>query len=95
MPNDIEVAFGAGLIPDSIKGKIDIPYLIDCPSRSAAQSALDFLSNQTNEIELRKRHSPAEMLQMWRGVLRGCLAHGVPLSDNQRLFAKTIGVVLP
>ena len=95
MATDLEMAFGANLISEEITGKIDIEYLLDIPNRSSAQRALDFIDNQTNEIELHKRHPPHEMQRMWRGVLRGCIAHGVPLTQNQSTYAKMLGIVLP
>lgn len=95
MPTELEAAFGVGLISDEIKGKLDINYLLDIPNRSVAQKAIDFIDNQTNEIELSKRHTPQEMQRMWKGVLRACIAHGVPLSTNQATYAKVLGIVLP
>ena len=86
-------AFGVGLVP--FDGPIDIEYLIDIPSRSAGQAAIDFLSNQANEITLQKHHGYADMIRMWKGVLRGCIAHGVPLTPNQEAYAGVLGIVLP
>lgn len=93
--NDIEVAFGAGLISEEIQGKIDIDYLLDIPNRSIAQKSLDFISNGPNEIELNKRHSHVEMRRMWTGVLRACIAHGVPLTQEHARYAQSLGIVLP
>jgi len=92
MTNALE-AWGRDLL--AVEGKLDIAYLLDIPNRDVAQRALDFMSNQINEIELSKRHTPAEMQRMWRGVLRSAIAHGVPLSQNQATYAKLLGVVLP
>lgn len=72
-----------------------IDYLIDIPNASVALQALEFLQDQNNEIELRKRHSPADVERAWRGVLRGCLNHGVAIPHNLRGFARRLGVVLP
>jgi hypothetical protein len=85
--------WGADLIP--FEGKIDIDYLLDIPNRDIAQRALDFMNNQINEIELSKRHSYPDMQRMWKGVLRACIAHGVPLTQNQAHYAKSLGIVLP
>lgn len=86
-------AWGSDLL--AIEGKLDISYLLDIPNRDVAQRALDFMDNQINEIELAKRHSHVDMQRMWRGVLRACLAHGVPLTQNQATYAKSLGIVLP
>lgn len=86
-------AWGRDLL--AVDGPIDIEYLLDIPNRSIAQRALDFLDEQGNEIELSKRHSPADMQRMWRGVLRACIAHGVPLTPEQSTYAKVLGIVLP
>jgi hypothetical protein len=88
---EFRAAFGMDRIP--FEGKIDIEYLLDIPNRSVAGQALRFM--QVNEIELQKRHSPAEVERMWKGVLRACIAHGEPLTPNLAHYAKTLGIVLP
>lgn len=85
-------ALGAGHIP--FDGKVDIAYFLDQPNAEVARRALEFLSDQGNEIELRKRHGAADIEQLWRGTLRSCVGHGVPLSDSQRLYAAALGVAL-
>lgn len=86
-------AFGVGYIP--FDGKLDVGYFLDIPNADVARRAIAFLSDQVNEIELHNRHSSTEVEQMWAGTLRACLAHGVELTPEQALYAKTLGIVLP
>lgn len=86
-------AWGADLL--AFEGKLDIDYLLDIPNADVAQRALDFMDNQINEMELAKRHTPAELQRMWKGVLRAAIAHGVPLTTTQATYAKVLGIVLP
>ena len=85
--------FNAG-IPEEIVGKLDIDYLIDIPNQSTALAALEWMQDQNNELDMRKRHTPEEMERAWRGVLRGCLAHGLAVPHNLRGFARRLGLVL-
>jgi hypothetical protein len=84
-------ALGAGYIP--FDGKIDVAYFLDQPNAEVARRALSFLADQVNEIELHKRHSSAEVESLWRGTLRSCVAHGVELTPDQRLYAVALGIV--
>lgn len=85
-------AWGRDLL--AVEGKLDIGYLLDIPNQDIARRALDFMSNQINEIDLAKRHTPMEMQRMWKGVLRSAIAHDVPLTQNQATYAKVLGIVL-
>lgn len=83
-------ALGAQYIP--FEGPLDVSYFLDQPSADVARRALEFLSDRGNEIEVHRRNGTAELERMWRGTLRSCLGHGVPLSDDQRLYAAALGV---
>ena len=83
-------AWGNNLIP--FEGQIDIDYLTDIPNAEVARRAYEFLSDGPNQIELYKRHGSEDMKRMWRGVLRGCLAHGVSLPDNDLRYARMLGI---
>jgi hypothetical protein len=85
-------AWGAHLIP--FEGEIDIDYLLDIPNAEVARRAYEFLKDRNNQIELFKRHGQEDMQRMWRGVLRGCIAHGVPLPDNHLKYARMLGVAI-
>lgn len=85
-------ALGANHIP--FEGRIDSKYLTTAPNASTAQRALDFMSEAGNQFDLVKRHSPEEIKRMWRGVFRSAIAHGVPLTDDQKSYARQLGVVL-
>lgn len=86
-------AFGPQYL--AFEGKVDVNYLIDIPNESSARAALTFLDNHVNEIELHKRNGPAAVQRAWKGVLRGCIAHGVELTADQKLHARALGIVLP
>jgi hypothetical protein len=86
-------AFGRSYIP--FAGPIDIDYLLDIPNEDIARKALGFIDDRVNEIELYKRHSPQDVERMWRGVLRAAIGHGVPLREDQKAYAKQLGIVLP
>ena len=86
-------AFGTTFF--AFEGKVDVGYLIDIPNADIAQRALDFLSDQVNEIELHKRNGAGDVKRAWRGVLRACLAYGVPLTPENALYAKSLGIGLP
>jgi hypothetical protein len=86
-------AFGLNHLP--FDGKLDIEYFCDQPNASVARAALTFLEDGGNEIELHKRHTSSEVNRLWRSTFRACIAHGVPLSDNQKQYARMLGVVLP
>ncbi|HEY5552422.1 MAG TPA: hypothetical protein VIK52_11070 [Opitutaceae bacterium] len=86
-------AFGGSYIP--FEGPIDTAYLLDIPNEDVARRALNFLDDRVNEVELHKRHSPQDIERMWRGVFRACLGHSVPLREDQKAYAKQLGIVLP
>lgn len=86
-------AFGGSYIP--FRGPIDIDYLLDIPNEDVARRALAFLDDRVNEVELHKRHTARDIERMWKGVLRACLGHGVPLREDQKAYAKQLGIVLP
>lgn len=85
-------AMGANRIP--FEGRIDVGYLISATSRTTAQQALDFMSEAGNQFDLAQRHSPEEIKRMWRGVFRSAIAHGAPLTNEQKSYARQLGVVL-
>ncbi len=96
MPNVERSALDAwGMHHIPFDGPIDIDYLIDIPNADIARKALAFLMDDVNRIDLSKRHTPAEMQRMHRGVFRGCLAHGVTLTANQKQYARMCGVIIP
>ena len=68
---------------------------IFAPNEDVARRALNFLDDRVNEVELHKRHSPQDIERMWRGVFRACLGHSVPLREDQKAYAKQLGIVLP
>lgn len=72
--------------------RMDMGYFMDQPNASVSRTCLKILSNRRNEAMLRRHHTSDEMVQMWRTTLRNCLAHGVPLSDNQKQYARMLGV---
>lgn len=83
-------------IPEEITGPINADYFCDQPNASVAQQALDFLKDQNNIFELRKRRQPeADIQRMWKATFRSCLAHAVPVPDNLKGFARRLGVVFP
>jgi len=77
------------------EGKIDVGYFIDIPNADIARRALRFLSDQNNEFELRARHPEDDMLRLWRGVFRGCIAHGVEIPADLKGYAKRLGIIVP
>jgi hypothetical protein len=84
-----------GLNYPSFEGPIDIDYLTQLPDASSARRALEFIEDQGNQFTLAKYNSPRDVEHAWRQILRACIAHGVPLTDAQQLYAKSLGVGLP
>ena len=84
-----------GLNHPAFEGKFDIDYLCDIPNASVAWATLRFLTDGGNEITLHQRHTSSEVERVWRSLFRACLAYGVPLSDNEKQYARMLGVILP
>lgn len=82
-------------VPDEIKGRLDIDFLIDIPNRSSALTALEWMTDQGNEVTLAQRHTSDEVARAWRGVLRGCITHDVVIPHYLRGFAKRLGIMVP
>jgi hypothetical protein len=85
-------ALGANYMP--FEGRINIKYLTTADSPTTAQRALDFMAEAGNQFDLVKYHSPDEIKRMWRGVFRSAIAHGVLLTNEQKSYARQLGVVL-
>lgn len=85
-------ALGASHLP--FAGPLDEGYFLDQPNAEVARRALEFLADKGNELEVFKRSGQAVLDRLWRGTLRSCLARGVALSEQQRLYARVLGVVL-
>jgi len=90
--NYFEDIFNVGIPFD---GKIDIDYFISIPNADTARRALRFINDQNNEFELRKRHGQDDIVKLWRGVFRGCIAHGVEIPADLKGYAKRLGIVVP
>jgi len=76
-------------------GRIDVDYFTMITNADIARRALRFISDQNNEFELRKRHDESDMLRLWRGVFRGCIAQGVEIPADLKGYAKRLGVIVP
>lgn len=83
-----------GLHHLAFDGPMDVEYFCDIPNASVARDCLTFLEDGGNEISLHQRHTSSEVERMWRTTLRACLAHGVPISDSQKQYARMLGVVI-
>lgn len=95
MPNMIRGpldAWGAHHIP--FEGPLDIDYFCDIPNAEVARRCLAFLSDGTNEIEINKRHVMSDIHRMWKATFRACLSYGVPLSANNKQYARMLGVAI-
>lgn len=77
------------------EGPLDVAYFCNIPNADSARKAISFLANQTNEIELHKRHSEADIQTMWKAAFRGCVKHGVPVPGDLIGYAKRLGVYIP
>ncbi len=77
------------------EGPLDVHYFEDIPNAETARRALAFISNPSNEIELRKRQTHKDIVRMWRAAFRGCIAHGVPVPEDLQGYAQRLGVVFP
>lgn len=93
MPADVLDSFG--LNHPAFDGPMDVEYFCDIPNASVARECLMFLEDGGNEITLHQRHTSSEVERMWRATFRACFAHDVPLSDNQKQYARMLGVVIP
>ncbi len=85
-------AWGADKIP--FDGPMDVDYFCHIPNAEIARRSLAFLRDGSNEIELHKRHVRSDIDRMWKAAFRGCLAHGVELSSNDKQYARMLGVVI-
>ena len=84
-----------GLNHPTFDGPLDVDFFCDIRNASKARRALIFLEDGGNEIWLHKHHTSTEIGRMWRSVFRACIAYGVPISDNQKQYARMLGVVIP
>jgi len=94
MPMDRGVldAWGADKLP--FDGPMDVDYFCDIPNEEVARRCLAFLKDGSNEIELNKRHVVSDIQRMWKATFRACLAYGIALSDNDKQYARMLGVVI-
>jgi hypothetical protein len=85
-------AWGADKIP--FDGPLDVDYFCDIPNADVARRCMAFLKDGSNEIELAKRHVTSDIHRMWKATFRAYLAHGIALSDNDKQYARMLGVVI-
>lgn len=90
---DIVNHFRRGGLP--FDGPIDVDYFCDIPNEATARDALAVLSTPGIEVELNKRHPPSEVARLWKAMFRGCVAHGVPVPDHLKGYARRLGIVFP
>jgi hypothetical protein len=86
----VEDVFNVGI---PFEEPIDVGYFLELQNADATRQALRFLSNQINEFELRKRHTHADIVKLWKGVFRACIAHDVEIPRGLKGYANRLGVV--
>lgn len=91
--NDLSLTdiFSVGI---PFEGDVDVAYFCNQPNASTARSALKFLSDQNNEIQLRGRASHADIVRMWKATFRACIAHGIEIPKGLKGYAKRLGVIV-
>ena len=74
---------------------INIDHFVDIQSADIAARRLEYLRSPRNIAHLVKHGYGGEPVnRMWRGVIRGCIAHGVPLPSPVKQHAAILGVVV-
>lgn len=90
-----DVFRATGVDPESIENGVRLDYFTHLPNVSAAQEALDLVTNPAAIALLGKKHTEDEIAQVKRATYRACITHGVALPSRAIVEARMLGVVVP